>query len=98
MSFLSYFFLRHVVYFYCFYLKYAIVPFCSLTLCVMALQQADCFWDSILEEPQGGLFYLVFRRVHVSQRSSIVADHLVKSLSLRLVGLLPPWNKLHLIW
>jgi hypothetical protein len=36
----SEFFLRHTVHCYRFYLKYVIVPFFSLTLCVMALQQA----------------------------------------------------------
>jgi len=41
------FFLRHFVYFYRFYLKYAIVPFFSLTLCVMALQQAG----SVVRDP-----------------------------------------------
>jgi hypothetical protein len=44
-------FLRHVAYFYRFYMKYAIVPFFSLTLCVMALQQPETFSVMVVLNP-----------------------------------------------
>ena len=44
-TFIWHFFLRYVAYFYRFYLKYAIVPFFSLKLCIMALQHAGKMCD-----------------------------------------------------